>query len=183
MRCSSGKVLLPHVTAPDELVQVFFVVLLKVNILNNILEVTTMFFHSLHLVFTWMEIYLQLVVVYIVFVLKVQCITGLEAFFQMRGLGHVFLQLYIYDTAHELQNRMLETPHLHQNIVNKLQQILHQCNPFVHVFRQLAQQQNIHECTLFIKECPVNQPQYNLPTASQVATIIVTEDTKSMAHG
>ena len=77
----------------------------------------------------------------------------------------------------------METPHLHQTIINKLQQILHQCNPFVHVFRQLAQEQNIHECTLLIKECPANQPQYNLPTASQVAVIIVTGDTKSMARG
>ena len=78
---------------------------------------------------------------------------------------------------------MLETPHLHQTIVNKLQQILHQCNSFVHVFRQLAQEQNIHECTLVIKERPANQPQYNLPTASQVAAIIVTGDTESMACG
>ena len=53
----------------------------------------------------------------------------------------------------------------------------------MHVFRQLAQEQNIHECTLLIKECPVNQPQYILPTASQVAAIIVTGDTESMARG
>jgi len=78
---------------------------------------------------------------------------------------------------------MLETSHLHQTIDNKLQQVLHVCNPFMHVFRKIAQEQNIHECTLLIKEHPANQPQYNLSTASQVATIIVTEDIESMARG
>ena len=78
---------------------------------------------------------------------------------------------------------MLETSHLHQTIDNKLQQVLHVCNPFMHVFRQIVQEQNIHECTLLIKEHSANQPQYNLPTTSQVATTIVTRDIKSMACG
>jgi len=72
---------------------------------------------------------------------------------------------------------MLETPQLHQTIVNKLQQILHWCNPFVHVFRQLAQEKNIHKCALLKKERLVNQPQYNLPNSSQVVSIIVTGNT------
>jgi len=64
-----------------------------------------------------------------------------------------------------------------------LQQILHRCNPFVHVFRQLAQEPNIQICSLLIKERPANQPHYNLPTTSQVGAIIVTADTESMEHG
>ena len=72
---------------------------------------------------------------------------------------------------------MLENPQLHQTIVHKLQQILHRCNPFVHVFRQLAQEPNIQICSLLIKERPSNQSQYNLPIASQVAAVIVTIDT------
>ena len=47
----------------------------------------------------------------------------------------------------------------------------------MHVFRQLAQEPNIHICSLLIKERPTNQPQYNLPTTSQVAAVIVTIDT------
>ena len=47
----------------------------------------------------------------------------------------------------------------------------------------LLKEKNIHECTLLIKERSANQPQYNLPTASQVAAIIVTGDTESMARG
>ena len=66
---------------------------------------------------------------------------------------------------------MLKNPQLHQIIVHKLQQILHWCNPFVHVFRQLAQEPNIQICSLLIKERLANQPQYNLPTASQVAVV------------
>ena len=57
-----------------------------------------------------------------------------------------FLLLYIYDTEHELLNRMLENPELHETIVCKLQQILHQCNPFVDMFRQLPLRLDVHEC-------------------------------------
>ncbi|XP_020963370.1 uncharacterized protein LOC107606759 [Arachis ipaensis] len=81
-----------------------------------------------------------------------------------------FLQLYIYDTEHELQNRMLENTQLHETLVFKLQQLLHRYNPFLHVFRQLAQRSDVHECSLVIRERPANQPQYSLPTASQVQT-------------
>ncbi|KAF1883265.1 hypothetical protein Lal_00030370 [Lupinus albus] len=63
-----------------------------------------------------------------------------------------FMQLYIYDTDHELQNRMLENPQLHENVVSKLQHILHLHNPFVHVFRQLALRTDVHQCSLIIKE-------------------------------
>nr|KYP55257.1 hypothetical protein KK1_001464 [Cajanus cajan] len=78
---------------------------------------------------------------------------------------------------------MLENPQLHESIVSKLQQLLHQCNPFVHVFKQLALRSNVHECSLLIKECPDNQPQYHLSTASQVAAIIVGGDIESMSRG
>ena len=57
-----------------------------------------------------------------------------------------YLLLYIYDTEHELLNRMLENPELHETIVCKLQQILHQCNPFVDMFRQLPLRLDVHEC-------------------------------------
>ncbi|QHN83754.1 Putative ATP-dependent helicase YHR031C family [Arachis hypogaea] len=94
-----------------------------------------------------------------------------------------FLQLYIYDTEHELQNRMLENTQLHETLVFKLQQLLHRYNPFLHVFRQLAQRSDVHECSLVIRERPANQPQYSLPTASQVAAIIVGDDVETMIRG
>ncbi|KAI5404694.1 hypothetical protein KIW84_051743 [Lathyrus oleraceus] len=56
-----------------------------------------------------------------------------------------YLQLYIYDTDHELQNRM----------------------------KHLALEPNIEECRLLVKERPLNQLQYSLPSASQVAAIVI----------
>ncbi|XP_057747718.1 uncharacterized protein LOC130966917 [Arachis stenosperma] len=69
-----------------------------------------------------------------------------------------FLQLYIYDTEHELQDRMLENTQLHETLVFELQQLLHQYNPFLHVFHQLAQR-------------------------SDVAAIIVGDDVETMIRG
>ncbi|KAF1894304.1 hypothetical protein Lal_00004228 [Lupinus albus] len=94
-----------------------------------------------------------------------------------------FMQLYIYDTGHELQNKMLENPQLHENVVSKLQHILHLHNPFVHIFRQLALRTYIHQCSLIIKERHANQPQYNLPTTSEVAAIIVVGDVETLING
>ena len=45
-------------------------------------------------------------------------------------------------------------------------------NPFVERFRQLSRTPNSHQYKL-IKEQPLNQPQYCLPSASQVAAFIV----------
>ncbi|XP_025607907.1 uncharacterized protein [Arachis hypogaea] len=99
-----------------------------------------------------------------------------------QGARPRFLQLYIYDTDHELQNRMLENTQLHESLVLKLQ-LLHRYNPFIHVFRQLAQQLDVQECSLVIRERSANQPQYSLPTASQVAAIIVGDDIETMVRG
>jgi hypothetical protein len=49
-----------------------------------------------------------------------------------------FLQLYIYDTEHEIENRILESESLHRDIVERIQIILDEQNPFVRTFRQLA---------------------------------------------
>ncbi|XP_052107528.1 uncharacterized protein LOC110273562 [Arachis duranensis] len=99
-----------------------------------------------------------------------------------QGARPRFLQLYIYDTDHKLQNRMLENTQLHESLVLKLQ-LLHRYNPFIHVFRQLAQQLDVQECSLVIRERSANQPQYSLPTASQVAAIIVGDDIETMVRG
>ncbi|KAI5395643.1 hypothetical protein KIW84_061987 [Lathyrus oleraceus] len=70
-----------------------------------------------------------------------------------QGSRPCYLQLYIYDTDHELQNRMRENQYLTKP--------------------QLALEPNIEEYRLLIKEHPSNQPQYSLPSASQVATIVI----------
>ncbi|KAF1879809.1 hypothetical protein Lal_00039681 [Lupinus albus] len=78
---------------------------------------------------------------------------------------------------------MLENPQLHENVVSKLQHILHHHNPFVNVFRQLTLRTNVHQYCLIIKENPSNQPQYNIPTTSQVAAIIVVGDVETLING
>ncbi|KAL6140312.1 hypothetical protein ACLB2K_058612 [Fragaria x ananassa] len=87
-----------------------------------------------------------------------------------------YLQAYIYDTEHELQNRLSESEVLERGIVQKIQQILNQHNPFVQTFRSLGQRQDLPNCRLIIREQPSDRRQYNLPTASQVAAVIVGGD-------
>ncbi|XP_052112761.1 uncharacterized protein LOC107472399, partial [Arachis duranensis] len=52
----------------------------------------------------------------------------------------------------------------------------------IYTFR-LTQRSDVHECSLVIRERPANQPQYSLPTASQVAAIIVGDDVETMIRG
>ncbi|XP_028074574.1 uncharacterized protein LOC114276939 [Camellia sinensis] len=87
-----------------------------------------------------------------------------------------YLQLYVYDTDHENENRMSENEELHLDLLDKIKNILNAHNSFVHTFRQLAQRPDIHECRLQIKEQPHNRPQYNLPTAPEVATVLGGEE-------
>ncbi|XP_050897815.1 uncharacterized protein LOC127104687 [Lathyrus oleraceus] len=108
---------------------------------------------------------------------------NIGGFYPNEGVRPRFLQLYIYDTDNELHNRMQENPQLHQNVVHKLQKMLHQFNPFVIRFKQLSILPNISECSLMLKERPRNHHQYNLPTAEQVAAIIVGCDADSMDYG
>jgi hypothetical protein len=68
---------------------------------------------------------------------------NIGGFYPNEGSRPRYLQLYIYDTEHELQNRMLENPRLHQFVVYQLQQMLHRCNPYVEKFKQLAQLPNL----------------------------------------
>ncbi|XP_028104090.1 uncharacterized protein LOC114303137 [Camellia sinensis] len=84
-----------------------------------------------------------------------------------------YLQLYVYDTDHENENRMSENEELHLDLLDKIKNILNTHNPFVHTLRQLAQRLDIHECRLQIKEQPRNRPQYNLPTTLEVAAVLV----------
>ena len=94
-----------------------------------------------------------------------------------------FLQLYIYDTDHEVENRMLENEALHRDVVENIQQILNRHNPFVQTFHHLAQRQDLQNCRLIIREQAVNQRQYTLPSTSQVAAIIVGADDAENLRG
>ena len=53
-------------------------------------------------------------------------------------LGPQFAQIYIYDTDHEIQNRLNAMDNLDSTILAELQQMLHDINPYVNIFRQVG---------------------------------------------
>ncbi|KAI3960019.1 hypothetical protein MKW98_016743, partial [Papaver atlanticum] len=65
---------------------------------------------------------------------------------------------------------------LNREVMEKLRIILDTHNRFVHVIRPLTQREDIQRCRLVIKEQPATEKQYTLPTASQVAAIVVEGD-------
>ncbi|CAG8505033.1 6938_t:CDS:2, partial [Scutellospora calospora] len=82
-----------------------------------------------------------------------------------------FLQLYIYDTEHEINNRLAIIPDLRENTLEIIKMVLDLFNPFVANFRSIAANitDNLH---LLIKaDHGLDQRTYNKPTASQVAAI------------
>jgi len=88
-----------------------------------------------------------------------------------------FLQLYIYDTEHELQNRLNVMPALKEDTIAVLQTILDEVNPYVRSFRQLRQLPNIDNLRLVIRaDCGLDQRVYNMPSASEVAAVWVEGD-------
>ncbi|KAK7260859.1 hypothetical protein RIF29_27158 [Crotalaria pallida] len=179
--CSDGKFQIPQVNPPQELREIFLANTAEgrhfrqhIRSYNHILAFTSMGVHvDENLAGTGRGIY--------TFRAQGAIYHNIGGFYPNEGSRPRFLQLYIYDTEHELQNRMQENTNLHETLVHKLQQILHTYNPFVHVFRQLAQHPNVNECSLLIKERPANQRQYHLPTTSQVAAIILDGDAESLA--
>ncbi|XP_073020881.1 uncharacterized protein [Primulina eburnea] len=84
-----------------------------------------------------------------------------------------YMQMWIVDTDHDIDNRLHENPELRRELLLKIQNILDQHNPFVHVFRQIGKCQDIPNCRLIIRQQKPNAHQYSLPTTSQVAAVIV----------
>ncbi|XP_073120550.1 uncharacterized protein [Henckelia pumila] len=84
-----------------------------------------------------------------------------------------YMQMWIVNTDHEIDNRLDENQGLRRELLIKIQNILDLYNPFVHVFRQIGICEDIPTCKLIIKEQKPNQRQYNLPTTSKVAAVIV----------
>ena len=90
-----------------------------------------------------------------------------------------FAQIYIYDTDHELQNRSNAMPNfnLDSTILAELQQMLHDINPYVNIFRQagnLLKQNPLLDLKLIITNNRTKDSRrYNTPSASEVAAIMI----------
>nr|XP_027071785.1 uncharacterized protein LOC113696591 [Coffea arabica] len=78
------------------------------------------------------------------------------------------LQLYFYDTEHEMQNRMALSSKFKESIVQQLKSVLDD-NPYSIFIRKLA---DIDKYKIFLKSNPgLDQRVFNVPSMSQVAAI------------
>ncbi|CAG8810159.1 21578_t:CDS:2, partial [Cetraspora pellucida] len=86
-------------------------------------------------------------------------------------------QLYIYDTEHELRNRMNIMPGLDPVILGELQQMLHDLNPYCNIFKQAGHMllaNPLLNLRIAITDNRKEDPRrYNTPTALEVAVIMI----------
>lgn len=81
------------------------------------------------------------------------------------------VQLYFYDTDHEIANRMAISSKFKESIIKQLQNILN-LNPYANLFRRLSNIDNLHEYQIYLKsDTGVDQRTFNYPTVSQVAAM------------
>jgi hypothetical protein len=86
----------------------------------------------------------------------------------------VFAQLYIYDTDYELQNRVKNFPNLNIEILQNLQNLMHEYNPYVKQFKQLSLSfKQSPELKMIIKsDSTVDRRIHNQPTGSEIGAIL-----------
>lgn len=85
-----------------------------------------------------------------------------------------FLQLYFYDTEHELQNRHNNFPNLDVKILENLQTLMHKLNPFISKFKQFGNEiKNQSNMQIVIKDdSSVDWRTSNKPTCSEVGVVL-----------
>ncbi|KAL5581670.1 hypothetical protein UlMin_014112 [Ulmus minor] len=87
-----------------------------------------------------------------------------------------YLQLYFYDTEHELQNRLKFSDKLVASIMSKIIDIL-KINPHSIFFRTLSDVSDLENHKIKIRcDSGLDQVVYNTPSSSQVAVIWVNDD-------
>ena len=99
-----------------------------------------------------------------------------------------FAQMYIYDTDHELDNRLRVFPDLNPHTLSRLQGMLHECNPYVHVYRQaidVVRDNPATEVRLIIRSDAqgVDRRRYNAPTVADVAAIMIGDEHERETQG
>lgn len=94
-------------------------------------------------------------------------------------VGHppMFAQLYIYDTDHENKNRHNIMEDLNNDILQHLQNMLDEFNPYIKTFRQVRDIVLLNatsEISMIIHSDRASGSHcYNAPTSSEVATIMI----------
>ncbi|KAL5705496.1 DNA helicase [Ranunculus cassubicifolius] len=87
--------------------------------------------------------------------------------------------MYLYDTDHELENRLAENETLDPHVLALLSSILDRHYAFAQVLRRISLMDNFSDIRQQLKDRRPDQHQYNLPTASQVAAILIGGDDPS----
>ncbi|OAD74205.1 hypothetical protein PHYBLDRAFT_167630 [Phycomyces blakesleeanus NRRL 1555(-)] len=92
-----------------------------------------------------------------------------------------FAQIDIYDSAAQIDQRQYHSPQLERSVLEKIQSILMETNPFVHLFRTMDQisrekGQSIDLTLRLVAEGPRDQRRYNAPTASEIAVLIMNNE-------
>ncbi|KAL3810377.1 hypothetical protein ACJIZ3_000027 [Penstemon smallii] len=169
--CKGGKILLPEVPVPAELLRLFTdesaegrIFRQNIRAYNHIFSFTSMGVQLDQRVSTGQGVY--------TFRAHGSIYHRIGTLLPPPGIRPRYIQMFIYDTENEIENRLRESGGLNRELVEKIKRILDAYNPFVKNFRHLSQRSDLLDCKLLIKERPTTERQYTLPTASQVAAII-----------
>ncbi|XP_035539697.1 uncharacterized protein LOC118344048 [Juglans regia] len=93
------------------------------------------------------------------------------------------LQLYFYDTEHELENRISDSDRMNPSIIAQLIDIL-RINPYSVFFRSLGDLPNLENQVIHIRsDAGLDQRVFNAPTSSQVAAIWVENEDADQLGG
>jgi len=97
-----------------------------------------------------------------------------------------FCQLYIYDTANQLQHRQNIMPTLDPDILHELQTMFSEVNPYAQMFRSIRDlvsnnpTQTLHLQILAKRSKDART--YNIPTGNEVAAIMVGDGSEDVDH-
>ena len=96
------------------------------------------------------------------------------------GNNPTFSQIYIYDQEHELDNRLRAVNNLDPQILQKLQEMMREVNPYAKVYTRIGEILKDSPATdlhLVLKKTrdTVDPRRYNVPTGTDVAVVIPTD--------
>lgn len=90
------------------------------------------------------------------------------------------IHFYFYDLDEEVSRRLNSSSRLNENTTKLLSHVL-QFNPYSQFFRNLCHVPDLKDHSILLKCTPeLDQHRYNLPSSSQVATILFESDDSSL---
>lgn len=92
--------------------------------------------------------------------------------FPSEGKSPKFAQIYIYDIENELRNRIQWNKALHLEVLDGLQKMMHNCNPFIDSFKHTAEIIKTDAKMIIRADTNKDSRRYNMPTTSEISVII-----------